>query len=114
MRTRRLSWTSSQAGRCTALSLRVILPAGECAAQCTGIIEAVSVAIPRPVGEVVTVAYNVSSEFPAGYDGAAILERLDRVLDPELDESVLQLGFVRSVSVRDDQAVIVLQLPTSW
>src|SRR5262249_55644684 len=61
-----------------------------------------------------TVAYNVSSEFPAGYDGAAIFERLEGVLDPELDESVLQLGFVRSVWVRDDHAVIVLQLPTSW
>lgn len=59
-------------------------------------------------------AYDVSSEFPAGYDGTAILERLDRVLDPELDESILQLGFVRSVQVRDRQAVVMLQLPTSW
>jgi metal-sulfur cluster biosynthetic enzyme len=60
------------------------------------------------------VAYNVSSEFPPGYDGTAILKRLDLVLDPELDESILRLGFVRSVQVRDSQAVVMLQLPTSW
>ena len=59
-------------------------------------------------------AYNVPSEFPAGYDGTAILERLDLVLDPELDESILQLGFVHSVQVRDGQAIVMLQLPTSW
>ena len=59
-------------------------------------------------------AYNVSSEFQAGYDGTAILERLDLVLDPELDESILQLGFVRSVQVRDSHAIVMLQLPTSW
>lgn len=59
-------------------------------------------------------AYNASSEFPAGYDGTALFKRLDLVLDPELDESILQLGFVRSVQVRDGQAVVMLQLPTSW
>jgi len=59
-------------------------------------------------------AYTVSSEFPAGFDGTAILKRLDLVLDPELDESIMQLGFVRSVQVRDSQAIIGLQLPTSW
>jgi len=60
------------------------------------------------------VAYNVSSEFPAGCDGTVILKQLDLVLDPELDESILQLGFVQSVQVRDGQAVVMLQLPTSW
>ena len=59
-------------------------------------------------------AYNVSSEFPAGYDGTVILKQLDLVLDPELDESILRLGFVRSVQVRDGHAVVMLQLPTSW
>ena len=33
-------------------------------------------------------------EFPAGYVGAAILERLAQVLDPEPEESILDLGFV--------------------
>jgi metal-sulfur cluster biosynthetic enzyme len=60
------------------------------------------------------VAYNVSSEFPAGYDGTVILKQLDLVLDPELDESILKLGFVQSVQLRDGQAVVMLQLPTSW
>ena len=40
---------------------------------------------------------DVRCEFPAGYDGTAILERLAQVLDPELDESILDLGFVRSL-----------------
>ena len=40
---------------------------------------------------------NVPCEFPAGYDGTAILKRLEQVLDPELDESILDLRFVRSL-----------------
>jgi len=43
---------------------------------------------------------NVPCEFPAGYDGTAILDRLAQVLDPELDESILDLGFVRSLQLR--------------
>jgi hypothetical protein len=35
---------------------------------------------------------NVPCEFPAGYDGTAVLERLAQVLDPELDESILRFG----------------------
>src|SRR5712691_10992564 len=57
---------------------------------------------------------NVPSEFPAGYDGTAILERLAQVLDPELDESILDLGFVRSLRLRSGHADVVLRLPTSW
>jgi metal-sulfur cluster biosynthetic enzyme len=53
-------------------------------------------------------------EFADGCDGSAILEQLRQVLDPELDEPILQLGFVRSLHVRDGDAVIALQLPTSW
>lgn len=58
--------------------------------------------------------YNVSFDFPAGYDGTVILERLERVLDPELDESVLHLGFVSSVQVRAGHAIVAVRLPTSW
>ena len=36
------------------------------------------------------------------------------MLDPELDEPILQLGFVRSLQVRHGHAVVALQLPTSW
>src|SRR5262249_53974288 len=51
---------------------------------------------------------------PAGHDASAILERLAQVLDPELDESILDLGFVRSLELRSDHASVALQLPTSW
>jgi metal-sulfur cluster biosynthetic enzyme len=54
------------------------------------------------------------SEFPAGAVGAAIHERLQRVLDPELDEPVLDLGFVRAVRVEGGRAEVELRLPTSW
>jgi metal-sulfur cluster biosynthetic enzyme len=57
---------------------------------------------------------DVPCEFPAGYDGTAMLERLAQVLDPELDESILDLGFVRSLQLRSGHARIALRLPTSW
>src|SRR5712691_8798309 len=57
---------------------------------------------------------NVPCEFPAGYDGTAILERLAQVLDPELDESILDLGFVRSLQLRSGHASVAVRLPTSW
>ena len=57
---------------------------------------------------------SVPCELPAGYDGTAILERLAQVLDPELDESILDLGFVRFLQLRSGHASVVLQLPTSW
>jgi uncharacterized protein len=49
-----------------------------------------------------------------GEDGAAFRERLARVLDPELDESILDLGFVRSVRLDSGRASVALRLPTSW
>ncbi len=57
---------------------------------------------------------DVPCEFPPGYDGSAILERLVQVLDPELDESILDLGFVRALELRSGHASIALRLPTSW
>src|SRR5437868_13202568 len=57
---------------------------------------------------------NVPCEFPTGYDGTAILKRLEQVLDPELDESILDLGFVRSLQLRSGHASVALRLPTSW
>ena len=57
---------------------------------------------------------HVPCEFPAGYDGTAVLERLAQVLDPELDESILDLGFVRSLELRSGHANVALRLPTSW
>jgi metal-sulfur cluster biosynthetic enzyme len=56
----------------------------------------------------------VPCEFPAGYDGTALLKRLEQVLDPELDESILDLGFVRSLQLCSGHASVALRLPTSW
>ena len=53
-------------------------------------------------------------ELAAGYDRAAILERLGRVLDPELDEPLLRLGFIRALQIHYGHAFVTLQLPTSW
>jgi metal-sulfur cluster biosynthetic enzyme len=57
---------------------------------------------------------DVPCEFPRGYDGSAVLGRLAQVLDPELDESILDLGFVRSLELRCGHASIALRLPTAW
>ena len=45
---------------------------------------------------------------------SAILERLRCVLDPELDESIVELGFVESLDLHDDEVEIRLRLPTAW
>ncbi len=45
-------------------------------------------------------------ELPAGYDSTPVPERLARVLDPELDESVLDLGFIRSLQLRSRHAAL--------
>ena len=47
-------------------------------------------------------------------DRALMLEKLQRVLDPELDESVLHLGFIESLHVHEGQATVALHMPTSW
>src|SRR5215470_18418203 len=57
---------------------------------------------------------DVPCEFPAGYNGSAVLERLGQVLDPELDEAILDLGFVRSLELHSGHASVGLRLPTSW
>ena len=52
---------------------------------------------------------------PPHMDKDDLMARLDRVLDPELDESVLSLGFVESVAGDDAGNVTVcLRLPTYW
>ena len=52
---------------------------------------------------------------PPRVDRDAVLARLDRVLDPELDESVLTLGFVASVhGDSDGELTVELRLPTYW
>ena len=54
---------------------------------------------------------NVLCECAPGYKDRPILERLAEVLDPELDESIVDLGFVRSLQVRSGHATVAVQLP---
>jgi len=39
---------------------------------------------------------------------------LDRVTDPELDESVLELGFITGIDIADDEVAVTFRLPTYW
>ncbi len=52
---------------------------------------------------------------PPDMDPDAVLARLDRVLDPELDESVVSLGFVEEItSDHQGNLTVSLRLPTYW
>ena len=57
---------------------------------------------------------SAASDLGSDLDQVAILERLNEVLDPELDESIVKLGFVRSIVQRGAHVHVVLALPTSW
>ena len=65
-------------------------------------------------GDTDTMHDNIECDFPADFGTRLILERLAQVLDPELDESIVDLGFVRSVRADSGHADVTLQLPTSW
>lgn len=46
---------------------------------------------------------------------AQVRAALDQVTDPELDESVVDLGFITNIEIRDDNSVNVsFRLPTYW
>jgi metal-sulfur cluster biosynthetic enzyme len=65
--------------------------------------------------EVVLMPKEAQSLLPSDVpDRAIILERLQRVLDPELDEPVLQLGFIESLHVQGGHATVAIHMPTSW
>lgn len=51
---------------------------------------------------------------PPTIDRKAVLDRLDSVLDPELDESILELGMVNSILVENAELTVELRLPTHW
>jgi metal-sulfur cluster biosynthetic enzyme len=55
-----------------------------------------------------------AGDLGSNLDQRTILERLSEVLDPELDESIVKLGFVRSIVQRGAHVHVVLALPTSW
>ena len=43
-----------------------------------------------------------------------LLEKLGQVLDPELDESILERGFVESLQIQEGSVTVELRLPTFW
>jgi metal-sulfur cluster biosynthetic enzyme len=53
-------------------------------------------------------------EAPTAVSEATVLDALRGVIDPELDESLVDLGFVDSVRVDDAVVDVVLRLPTFW
>ena len=54
-------------------------------------------------------------ELPAFLDGDTVFQHLDSVLDAELDESIVVLGFVIAVRGNDAGDITVyLRLPTYW
>jgi metal-sulfur cluster biosynthetic enzyme len=57
---------------------------------------------------------DLACSIPESMDRRAILEHLDRVLDPELDESILKLGFVQSVQADEGILTVTVRLPTYW
>ena len=48
------------------------------------------------------------------HDKDVILKRLDRVFDPELDQSVIKLGFIGSIEAENGHLTVETQLPTAW
>lgn len=45
---------------------------------------------------------------------AAVMARLDEVLDPELDQSVTSMGFIESVGIEGGVVDVAFRLPTFW
>ncbi|WP_435196055.1 iron-sulfur cluster assembly protein [Natronomonas sp. EA1] len=45
---------------------------------------------------------------------AAVRDRLDRVTDPELDESIVALEYVDEISIDGSHVSVVFTLPTAW
>lgn len=56
--------------------------------------------------------HDLQLDLPADLSSETILEALDRVLDPELDESILQLGFVESIAAENGHLTVAVHLPT--
>lgn len=53
-------------------------------------------------------------ELPTIHNAALISERLGRVLDPELDRPIVELGFVKSLKADAAKLHVSLEMPTSW
>ena len=57
---------------------------------------------------------DVRLSLPDTLDREVIFKQLEKVLDPELDESILKLGFVKSIKAENGHLTIELHLPTYW
>jgi metal-sulfur cluster biosynthetic enzyme len=44
----------------------------------------------------------------------AVRERLARVTDPELDESIVELGYIDDIAIDGDEVTVRFTLPTAW
>jgi metal-sulfur cluster biosynthetic enzyme len=47
-------------------------------------------------------------------DPESVTERLDRVDDPELDESIVELDYIHDLEIKDSSVSVELVLPTAW
>ncbi|EMA50135.1 MULTISPECIES: iron-sulfur cluster assembly protein [Halococcus] len=45
---------------------------------------------------------------------ATVTERLDRVDDPELDESIVELDYIHDLAIDESSVTVELVLPTAW
>src|SRR2546426_3895312 len=61
-----------------------------------------------------TIAAHSGPATCAGPDEAAVYAALDRVIDPEVDESLLKLEFIADVNIEGDCVTVGLRLPTFW
>lgn len=60
---------------------------------------------------------NLQINLTPNHTQADVMQKLGRVLDPELDQSVLELGFITSVEAEAAEAGTIsvsMQMPTSW
>lgn len=61
-------------------------------------------------------ASNLTLNITPNHNPDEILRRLDRVLDPELDQSVLELGFITSIdsAANGETLRVSMKMPTAW
>jgi len=55
-----------------------------------------------------------TSDGEGGVTEARVRERLDRVTDPELDTSIVELAYVDEIRIDGDEIHIAVTLPTAW
>lgn len=63
----------------------------------------------RPPG-----AASSSDETESPVDLDAVRERLDRVYDPELDRSIVELQYIKTIDIDGSTVTVTFVLPTAW